>query len=415
LFLALGFVTLVVADGLPMEAADAPQLVASASPDWPQWRGPRRDGVSTETGLLPSWPAEGPKRQWTLAGLGQGYCSPIVVGENVYITGDEGNDLIITALNTQGERRWQVKNGAAWRGPYPGARAACCYDDGKLYHMNAHGRLVCLEAATGKELWAVDTLAKFKGQNITWGISEAVLVDGDRVFATPSGSEGLMVALDKRSGETLWATPAIEGEEACYSSPILLSTEGKRVLVNCGRRHAFAIDAADGKLLWKIAHVDPKNTVATTPVLVADRLVFTNSSRSGGGIYGTTLEGARLWTKELTASHGSLVGAAGRVVGGSSRGDVRGWMAIDPATGDAAKVADLPVGSSIYADGRFYCLSERGEMMLQELTAEGFVTRGQFKLADGRDVWAHPVICHGRLYLRYADTLYCYEIGKTDQ
>ena len=134
--------------------ADAGTLVRSAAPDWPQWRGPRRDGISDETGLLPSWPAGGPKRLWTASKIGNGYSSPIVVGKTLYITGDQDDDVIITAFSTDGSFRWRSVNGAAWQGSHPGARSSCTYDDGKVYHMNAHGRVACLDAVTGREVWA---------------------------------------------------------------------------------------------------------------------------------------------------------------------------------------------------------------------------------------------------------------------
>ena len=165
-------------------------LVRSVAPDWPQWRGPRRDGISEEKGLLPSWPAGGPKRLWTASGIGNGYSSPIVVDGTIYITGDRGDDLIISALSADGSLRWQSRNGAAWKRSYPGARSSCTYDAGRLFHMNAHGRVACLDAATGTEVWSVNVLERFDAKNITWGISESLLVHGDRVFVTPAGAKG---------------------------------------------------------------------------------------------------------------------------------------------------------------------------------------------------------------------------------
>ena len=149
-------------------------MIASPEPDWPQWRGPRRDAVSGETGLLPAWPKAGPPLVWTVNRLGRGWSSPIIVGNRLYITGDVENDLVIHALDLEGKIAWQVKNGKTWRGDVPGARATCAYADGRLYHMNAHGRVACLDAADGKELWAVDVLQRFGARNITWAMSECL-------------------------------------------------------------------------------------------------------------------------------------------------------------------------------------------------------------------------------------------------
>ncbi len=398
----------------PVETAS---LVRSDQPDWPQWRGPRRDGVSDETGLLQSWPAGGPKCLWTATDIANGYSSPIVVGETIYITGDRDDDLVISALTTDGPLRWRTTNGASWQRSFPGARSACTYDGGRLYHMNAHGRLVCLDPTDGTEIWAVNVLERFAAKNITWGISESPLIHGGHVFVTPAGAKGLMAALDKRTGAIVWTTEAIDGEQASYASPILVAAGDRRLLINAGSHHAFAVDAADGTLVWKMRHLDPGRTIVSTPIFAGNRLVITNSSREFGGTYGVQFDGIpgeRAWSADVKISHGGTVCVDGRVVGASSRGDAKGWITLDPGGGDPASVGEQPRGSLSYADGRFYCLAEAGAMMLQELTDNGFQTRGSFQLAEGKNVWAHPVICRGRLLLRYHDTLFCYDVRRKE-
>ncbi|MBE3070378.1 MAG: PQQ-like beta-propeller repeat protein, partial [Planctomycetes bacterium] len=154
------------------EGAAADGLIASPEAGWPQWRGPRRDGVSLETGLLQAWPEGGPRLLWTASGLGRGWSSPIITGGRIYITGEVGDDLRIFALDLEGKKVWDVANGAAWKDPHPGARATCAYSDGRLYHMNAHGRVACLDAADGREVWAADVLERFAGRQLTWALSE---------------------------------------------------------------------------------------------------------------------------------------------------------------------------------------------------------------------------------------------------
>jgi outer membrane protein assembly factor BamB len=168
-------------------ASEPDGMIASPEPDWPQWRGPRRDGISPETGLLPSWPAGGPKLLWKKDKLGTGWSSPTIVGDRLYITGDVNDELVIFALDLDGNLKWQVANGKAWTSSFPGARATCVYSEGRLYHMNAHGRVVCLDAASGRLVWVVDVLEQFQGRNITWGLSECLLVDGPRLIVTPGG------------------------------------------------------------------------------------------------------------------------------------------------------------------------------------------------------------------------------------
>ncbi len=402
---------------IPASAQDkVPSLVRATAPDWSQWRGPRRDGISDETGLLQSWPEDGPELLWKVSGIGRGYSSPIIIDNTVYITGDDGDDLAIRAFSLDGSPGWHTKNGAAWERSFPGARAACTFENGQLYHMNAQGRLACLDAATGVESWAVNVLQRFEAKNITWGISESVVVHDGRVFATPAGAKGLMVALDKQTGDTVWASESLPKESASYSSPILLAIGDRHLLVNGGSRYVFAVDAEDGKLCWHLPQVDPKNTVNTTPILSGDRLFFTNASRGYGAVFGVDFDGQTAevaWTKELTISHGGVVGVDDHLYGASSRGLAKGWLAIDTAQGTPTQVGQLGGGSVIYADGRFYCLTERGTMTLQELTERGFKAAGSFQLAKGKDIWAHPVICKGRLFLRCHDTLFCYDIRSS--
>jgi outer membrane protein assembly factor BamB len=112
---------------------------------------------------------------WKIDNLGAGWSSPIVVGERLYITGDVGDDLVVYAFDLKGTPRWRVSNGRAWKGPYPGARATCTFSEGRVYNINAHGRVVCLDAATGEELWAIDILKRFEAKNIRWALSECLL------------------------------------------------------------------------------------------------------------------------------------------------------------------------------------------------------------------------------------------------
>ena len=170
--------------GLPAAKADTASLIASAEPGWPQFRGPRRDGISDERGLRQTWPEGGPPLLWSAQGLGRGFSSPVISGGRLFVTGDFGDEVRVLALDLQGKLLWIARNGASWLNQYPGARDPVAYSAERVYHQNAHGRVVCLEAATGREVWSVDLLARFHGSNITWGLTECLLVDEGAVFAT---------------------------------------------------------------------------------------------------------------------------------------------------------------------------------------------------------------------------------------
>ena len=412
------------------------RLSASPEPGWPQWRGPRRDGISDETGLLRSWPDAGPQLLWSVDGAGQGYSAPIVVHERIYLAGEFEDDLQILAFDLQGRKLWNVTNGRAWKGPYPGARASCVYSDGRLFHMNAHGRVASFDAATGREIWGFNMFERFGGKNLTWAISENLLVDGPRLIITPGGSRALMAALDKNTGATVWTTeplrlgpstslshqrlaePAGATDSTSYSSPILFTLGNQRQIVNCSLRHAFGVDADTGKLLWTQPYPTQYSVIATTPVLIGDGVFITAPDTKDGGKWFRLTPGPGEtqvdvgWKTPLDTCHGGVVHVDGALYGSWYR-KRKGWACLDAATGVLRfQIDGIDQGPVLYADERLYCLSQTGEMVLLKPDATQFEVAGRFRLVPGRksDAWTHPVILNGRLYLRYHDTLFCYNV-----
>ena len=397
-------------------AQDATRALPSPTPGWPQWRGPHRDGVSMEKGLLQKWPEGGPKKLWAINGIGKGFGSPAIVGDTIYIAGDVGEELVVLALDWAGKVKWRTTNGKSWKKSHPGGRPTCCFDDGKLYLVNAHGRLACLNAADGAELWAVNILEDFGGKNITWGVSESVLVDGDMVFATPVGTKALMVALDKRNGRTLWATPPIPGEELSYASAILASVAGRKQLITSSARQVFGVDAKSGEMLWQQAHVIPKKVIGMSPVFHRDSVFVGSATKDIGRAFRLKITGKQpevIWTAPLGETYaGNVVCVDGEVVG-AQKSKLKQWLLIDAENGEIKHTEKgMDGGSVIHADNRFYCLTDRGLIRLLKSTKQGFETMGQMQAIKKRNVWSHPVICNGRLYLRYHDTLHCFDIRR---
>jgi outer membrane protein assembly factor BamB len=416
---------------LAAQAQPAPtaRLVASAEKGWPQFRGPRRDGGSDEKGLLASWPEAGPKALWTAENLGRGYSSPIIADGRIYVTGDVGEELQIFALDLSGKPVWKAKNGAYWRDPYPGARASVTYSAGHLFHENALGRVACFEAATGKELWAVNILEEFGGQNITWGLSENLLVDDKAVYATAGGKEALVVALDKKTGAVLWKSPPLrdtEGEQpienASYVSPILVEMGDRRVIVGSSLRHLYCVDAANGELQWTRRFPTTYSVISMMPALVGNGIFMTAPHGKGGRWFklkppasaGGKIEAEDGWSSTLDTLQGSTVQVGEKVIG-SFYGGRKGWAAISATTGEVLyTLADTVKGAPLLADGRIYALCEDGWMLLLEAGESEFKTHGRFRFAnaDRRDAWAHPVILDGKLYLRFHEKLVCYDVAK---
>ncbi len=392
----------------------------SPEPGWPQWRGPWRDGRTLETGLLPAWPSAGPALRWKAEGLGTGWSSPIVVGERLYITGDVGEDLVIWAFDRDGQRVWKTTNGGAWTGSYPGARASCVYSAGRLYHLNAHGRLVALRASTGEELWTRNILQDFEAENITWGLSECLLVDGSHLIVTPGGKKGLMAALDCADGRTIWTTEDLPEEQATYSSPILFQQAGRRLIANCSSNHGFVVDATRGNLLCKVPLKNEFGVNASTPVYGQSRLYFVTPYGEKGRNYrlSVTQDGVEpqlAWQSSLDTVTGVGVLVQGTLYSAGYR-ESKWWFSMDWATGAIRdEVKELTTGAAIWAEDRLYCLDEQGRVGLIRTDRPEMELVGSFPLINDRvrDAWAHPVLQDGRLYLRYHDTLYCYDVSRT--
>lgn len=428
----LGPALAIVGGDLAVSAAAATgpgaALIASPEPGWPQFRGPRRDGVCDERGLLPTWPEGGPRLQWSAGGFGRGFSSPVIAGGRLFLTGDFGDECRVLAGDLQGRPLWSARNGASWKQQYPGARAAVTYRAGRVYHENAHGRVACFDAADGREVWSVDLLARFRGDNLTWGLSDCLLVDDQAVYVTPGGREALLVALDRHTGAIRWQSePGFDGgadgalENASYVSPILVSFAGRRLLIGCSLRHLFCADADTGKLQWRRSRPTTYAVLTMMPVLVGDAVFMTAPHGPPGQLHrmvapagpGESVGVEDGWTAGLDSCQGGVVHIEGRLYGAYYPAR-RGWVALDAATGGVLfEAPELVKGAVLAADRRLYALCEDGWMTLLEPTT-AFETRGRFKLPNvrGRDAWAHPVILDGRLYLRYHDTLYCHDIRR---
>lgn len=405
-------------------ASTSARLIPSADGGWPQFRGLHRDGKSPERGLLSQWPEGGPRLLWSINGLGRGFSAPVISGGRLVMTGDLEERLEVLAFDLQGKSLWRATNGTSWKTPYPGARASVTLSSGRVYHENAHGRVVCLEAATGRELWSLDVLKQFRGSNITWGMSENLLVDEHAVYVTAGGEEALLVALNKTNGAVLWKTPPLHDstgekkvENASYVSPILIQLGNRRLIVGASLRHVFCVDAASGALQWSQPFRTTYAVLAMMPALVGNGIFLTAPHGPDGRLWELTevdgKVGAReIWSTKLDTCQGSVVHHDGRLFGSYYPGR-KGWAAVDAKTGAVLyETADFVKGAVLHADDRLYVLCEDGWMLLLEPAKDHFAVRGKFRLVetDKRDAWAHPVVLDGRLYLRYHDTLWCYDV-----
>ena len=387
-----------------------------AGAEWPQWRGPNRDGKSPDRGLLKEWPAEGPRLLWKASGIGKGFSSVAVAGGAIYTCGDIGEDLVITALDMNGTRKWQTRHDGAWKKNHPGSRSTPAIDDGRLYILSGHGLVGCYDARTGAKKWTVEVKSTFGGRVHKWGYSESVLVYENLAVVTPGG-QNCIVALDKLTGRTVWTSKGLS-DPAHYSSCIAFSYGNVPMIAVLTGRAMVCVSASTGQFLWRNDRAAGKTAVCPTPVY-SEGYVFGASGYGNGGacvklqVSGGGVSAKQEWdTKDMVCHHGGYVVVDGYIYGNHGGG----WNCLDLKTGEKKWGAKgVGKGSVCYADGMLYTYGESGgKIGLVHATPEGFKPAGEFSVQGRGRSWAYPVVVGGRLYLRYGDSLYAFDVRGPD-
>ena len=385
--------------------------------DWPQFHGPARDNISRETGLLATWPDEGPSLLWTASGLGHGFSSVSIANGTIYTAGNIEKDTVITALSLDGEVLWRARNGEAWTKSYPGTRSTPTIEGARLYHQSPLGNAICLDTETGDVIWEVDVLTQVGSKSTNWALAESLLLDGDHVIACPGGPETCMVALDKNTGSIVWKAPST-GELAGYSSALLVEYEGLRMVVTLTAKAIIGVDADSGALLWHVEHKTYADENVMLPIF-QDGCLFVSTLLNGAVKWRIHVEGGEakleeVWrSKQLDNHHGGVVLLDGNLIGTSMSRNKNQWVCMDWETGSVKHVdTGVGKGSLTVADGMLYTLSIDRKMGLVRPTSTGFELISSFDIPEGGKgkSWAHPVVCNGRLYVRHGEFLYAYSV-----
>jgi outer membrane protein assembly factor BamB len=396
--------------------AGSPGGEIGSVPSWPEFHGPGRQNISQEKGLLKKWPEGGPRLIWKYSQCGQGFSGVAIAEGKIFTAGNCHDVETVIALSMDGKLLWKSPNGKAWHGPSPGSRTTPTYNDGAVYQMTARGRLAAFETQSGKEIMGVDLASKFDAPGATWAFAENVIVDGGKVFCMPGGPKGRVVALDKRTGQTLWANTEIE-YSAAYCSPTIVTYRGVRQLISMTQKSVVSVDVESGRLVWSAPFVPRSPQNALTPVF-HDGYVFVACGHSSGGTLLKIDPDARSATivwhrKDLDNCHGGAVLVDGKLYGCGCRQGGKSFYCVDFLTGESRQMNKTlgKVGITC-ADGMIYCLNHRGRVSLLAITPRGFDIVSQFDLEKKPDntYLAHPVICGGRLYLRCDADLYAYDI-----
>ena len=386
--------------------------------DWPQFQGLNRDNKSFETDLLSQWPASGPRLLWTRNGLGEGYSSIACVEGFLYATGNIEDDTVILALDTTGEIRWRIKNGPAYRRSHPGTRSTPTIKGGLLYHENADGDVICVNAKTGDRVWSVNILERFNGRNIRWGLSESLLIDKEKVICTPGGEEIGVAALDAKTGDTVWMCTGIH-EKSGYCSPVVFEYEGLRQIVTLMAESIVGINAESGKLLWKFRNPAKFEENITSPCYHNGH-IFTSTRTSGSRLLRIRVEGdnasvEQVWSdQEFQNHHEGVIYLDGCFCGACMSGRDTAWKCISCQTGELTYSSPgIGRASLCYADGMLYLLNHYCGVALVKANPSEFDIVSSFEIPkQGQGPsWAHPVVARGRLYIRHGDFLYCYDIN----
>ncbi len=403
------------ADGKVRFVANAKEGTSTAV--WPQFLGPDRNNRSKETGLLSTWPPEGPKLLKTIKGLGIAFSNVAIADGILYTMGNIGDRELVMAISLDsGEIVWKFDNAAAYHNGYgDGPRGTPTLDGDTLYALGGNGELVCLDRKAGSKIWQKNILKDFGSGVPGWGICESVLIDGDRLICTPGGKDATLVALDKKNGEVLWKAAVPQNDNTGYSSPIIVEAGGVRQYVQFTGKGTIGIRAGDGKFMWR-DDSSANGTANCSAAVAADGMVFTASAYDTGGSMveleskdGETTCRFAWHSIELQVHHGGMVLFEGHIYATNNQA----LMCVELKTGKLKwKNRSVGKGAVTFADGKLFVRSEKGPVTLVEATPAAYKELGRFNQPERSDkqAWPYPVVAGGKLYLRDQDNLFVYDV-----
>jgi len=394
-----------------------------------QWRGPERNGVYPETGLLDEWPEKGPEQLWSTEGIGKGFSSVSVLDGIIYATGWNDSIEYLTAINrTNGQILWQIPYGQSIQRSFKDTRCTPTIEGDRAYMISGRGEVVCVDLTQQHIAWNVDAFHQFEGESARWEIAESPLLVDNKVIYTPGGHKTTLVALDKQTGETIWTSETLHDTSA-FVSPILIEREDNKIIVNVLSNYLIGVNAENGKIFWSYKYSELENPLrqnsatfinTISPLYKAGRLFITSGYDHTSAMFELSPDGTEIslvWSQPvMDTHHGGVVLHDGYLYGSTWINNREGnWACVEWETGELMYEKEWNnKGSIISADDKLVVYEEKmGFVALVKPSPEDFQVISSFKHNQGSGPhWSHPSIKDGVLYVRHGNTLTAYKISN---
>ena len=378
--------------------------------EWAQWRGPNRDGISSETGFLKSWSQEGPKVVWHIP-FGDGYSGISIAQGKVYTMSAEGDAEFVICLDaSNGEEIWRFRSGAKFtesRGDGP--RSMPTVHGDSVFALGAEGKLYALNAHDGTQLWSHDFVEEFDSKIPTWGFSSSPLIEDDLILVEAGGKDGKsIVAFEKKSGDVVWTTHT---DPVGYSSPIAIDFGGVRQIIFLTSKTLLSLAPENGHIYWKYPW--PEGINIATPIFIPDDKIFISASYDKGAVLlkmitdedGIGIE--EVWKSRVMKNHFNSSVLQGDYLYGFDNAIL---TCIEVNTGEEQwQQRGFEKGSLLLADGYLIILGEKGKLALVEANPSEYREKALFQLFDDK-CWTVPTLAGGRLYLRNQKEMVCLDL-----
>jgi outer membrane protein assembly factor BamB len=372
--------------------------------DWPNFRGPTHDGISRETGFKTNWQGK-PKVLWE-RDIGAAYSSFACLGDRVYTCGSaEGQQVLFCLEAESGKVEWSRPFEDEYRDQMGnGTRATPTVEDGRVYIVGGHGKVLCCDAKTGSEIWS----EQFK-HTPQWGYSGSVLIQGNLAIFPAGGSDGATRAVDKTTGKKVWQC---DDDEPGYATPLPFEFGGRKFICAFTANRATIIDLDAGKQVGKISWTTDWKVNAAAPIYHDGDLFLNSGYHTGCGLFKLTAKNGKITAKEVWKSKVLMNKFQSAILTGGNlyASDEKAFKCVDFLTGkEKWKEARTANGTLVLADGRLFLLTEKGELRVGKPDPTGFKPTAEAKILDGK-CWTAPVLANGRLYARNMDKVVCIDL-----